>query len=288
MADSAVRSNPDISVVVFPQRTRAEIAKPVALLVVGEAAAPPAAHAFIGGNPHAAIPPLQKRSHEIINQSVLAHVVDQLGATLAEYPSAFGPDPQRTLVVPEHISYAHVADPGKADLGCLAIVEAKQIRCRNPQIAIVVLVHGFGVIVPGIGQGHGLDWGLAQPQHAGLGADPDVFLDIFEQVECSIARQIVGGCNLGKSVLAIFIDAVANGSNPKSAIRGFTKETNRSARVLHPAEGVGPGSHSVQTSDRAHPQGSVPSLGDGLDPVLASFSLQAVFLRPAAAEAQQF
>jgi len=118
----------------------------------------------------------------------------------------------------------------------------------------------------------------------------------FQRAVWSALREIPRGATESYGKLAQRIGrptairavGLANGSNPKSAIRGFTKETNRSARVLHPAEGVGPGSHSVQTSDRAHPQGSVPSLGDGLDPVLASFSLQAVFLRPAAAEAQQF
>src|SRR5450755_2079744 len=74
-ADSPVRANPEVSVVVFREHASAEVTKPIAHLIVGKTAAMPSAHPFVGCDPYASIPPLQKGAHEIIYQPVFGRVM---------------------------------------------------------------------------------------------------------------------------------------------------------------------------------------------------------------------
>src|SRR5882757_6371334 len=150
MAYSAVGSDPNVSVVILKQRTRAEVAQSVALLIIRKTPCMPAAHSFVGCNPDAAILPLDKGAYEVVDQPVLGHVPNQLRTVLPEDTSAFGSDPESAIPVAENIANTHAADSWKADEHCFTVMKAKQIRRRDPKVAIVILIDSFGVIVAGV------------------------------------------------------------------------------------------------------------------------------------------
>src|SRR5258708_5363331 len=181
MAHSTVSSNPEVSAVIFKQGTCTEITKPVALLVIRKALGTPAAHAFVGRNPDASILTLCNSANEVVDQTVLGHVANKFRTVLSKDTSAFCSNPENAVPVAEDVTNADAADSRKAHQSCLTVMKAKQICRGDPKIAIVILIHGFGVIVAGVGQGNRLNRSSAQPQHSCLGADPDVFLHILKQ-----------------------------------------------------------------------------------------------------------
>src|SRR5712671_4897450 len=103
MTDSPVRPHPDVAIVVFGKRTRAEVTQSVALLKVSKLGVEPAAHAFISGNPNAPIPALQEYSNEIVHQSIFDHVMHDLQTILPENPSPLSSNPQRSIPIAKYI-----------------------------------------------------------------------------------------------------------------------------------------------------------------------------------------
>src|SRR5580698_4609227 len=78
MANTPVSHDTHVSTAVLRQRAGAEVAEPVSFLIIGKAPVTPTAHTLIGCNPHAPVSALQKRANEIVDQTILDHIVGQV------------------------------------------------------------------------------------------------------------------------------------------------------------------------------------------------------------------
>src|SRR5258708_8428081 len=148
-AYSPVRSYPEVPLAVFQQRTRTEIAKPIAHLVILETAPRPEANAFIGPNPDTAVPALNESADEVIHQPGFCGVVKQPLSHLAIHALAFGTNPQPARAITKD-----VADPdpvhARESIGRdFVLLETEEICGGNPDFPPAVFVHSFGVLVPG-------------------------------------------------------------------------------------------------------------------------------------------
>src|SRR5262249_173121 len=85
-ADSAIGADPHITSLILEQGARAEIAQPIAHLIVPEARRGPSADAFVSTNPNAAVFALQEGANEVVYQAGIRRVVIHAASQLAVYP----------------------------------------------------------------------------------------------------------------------------------------------------------------------------------------------------------
>src|SRR5215472_7737203 len=225
-AEAVVGANPDIAVAIFEERARAEVAQPVIRRVVGNARRTPSAYAFIGSNPHTPVAALQESPDEVVDQSFPGGILHQPRAHLPKRAFPFGTDPQGTLAVAENVADSHSGNSGKLIASSFAVVNAKQIHRRHPDVTIPILVDGFGVGVGGVGQAYGAHRSSAQSQHAALGSDPYILFLIFVQVQQGIAGQCVGSANRRNAPILIEFESVPDGTDPEGSVAGLAQKTD--------------------------------------------------------------
>src|SRR5258707_15653938 len=103
----------------------------------------PAAHRFIGSNPDAAVPALDESADEVIHQPRFGGVVKQSLSHLAIHALTFGSDPQRALAVTKDIADSDPVHTGKPVGRGFTLLEAEEIRCRNPDFSIAIFIHSL-------------------------------------------------------------------------------------------------------------------------------------------------
>src|SRR6266481_1081057 len=89
-------------------RARAEVGKTIADLVVLRIRARDAAHSFIGGDPHRAVPALQEGACEVIGQSRRSGVVDDGAMSKSVDSATVSADPKIARAIAKDIADRHV------------------------------------------------------------------------------------------------------------------------------------------------------------------------------------
>src|ERR1700723_3340799 len=236
----AIRSDPEIALAIFKNRSRTEIAESVTHLVVGEPSLRPAAHSFVGCNPDASIPTLQKSTNEVVYQSLAGRVVDQLLPGLVIYAATVGSDPEHSFAVAKNVSHSHPGQRRKAIGSSLVFLKPEQISSSDPNIAVQVLINGLGIRIGSIRQCDRSHRSLAQPQHSRLRTHPDIRFNVFKQTQDRVARQAGGSGDLGELVMAVNVKSVADRANPQTAIGRLAQKPNRHIESTYPLESIGP------------------------------------------------
>ncbi len=144
-AQAAVGSDPNVAVPVLHKRAGAEVAKPVAHLIILKSLTSPSADAFIGADPNVAIPALSEGANEVIDQSGFSGVVMQPLAVLVIDPLSFSSDPEAAQAVTKHIADPDSTHAGKTVGRGFPLRKTEKVRCRNPNLATAVFVHGLSV-----------------------------------------------------------------------------------------------------------------------------------------------
>src|SRR5208282_5162973 len=137
---------------------------------------------FIGCDPNAAILGLEKRTDEVVHQTVFGRVVNEATRHFPIDALPLGAQPQRAIAIAKYITHAHAAQARKTIGLYVTLVVAKEVDGGNPHVAVAVLIHGVGIGIGGVRHLHGLDGALAQADHAGLGSDPEVAHSVLEEV----------------------------------------------------------------------------------------------------------
>src|SRR6266568_5945944 len=163
--------------------------------------------------PHAAVFTLEKGADEIVHQPRLGGVMKQPVVDPPIDASSFGPNPERAIVVAEHVTNSDPLNAGNLISCSLAILETKEV-CRSNPYPFAIFVHGFRVGVGCVRQCHGSHRSVAQSQHPRLGSHPDVFLKILKQIQNRIARQSCRSSYIRKSTRVVGKESMADGANP--------------------------------------------------------------------------
>src|SRR5580704_8288486 len=153
-AHAAIGADPDIAIAIFQHGTRAEVAQSIAHLKVGDTLRPPSVDPFIRGDPHAAVPALQKSSNEVVGQSLFGRILNQPRTDLAVCAPAFSPNPQHSVAVTEYISNSYSGQARKLVRSSLAVAIPEQVYGTDPEIAIVVLIDRFCIRIGCVRQGN--------------------------------------------------------------------------------------------------------------------------------------
>ena len=140
--------------------------------------------------------------------------MDKLFSDQVIYAATIGSDPERAFAVAKYVSHSHAGQRGETIGRSLVLLKAKQVGSGDPNIVVEILIDGFSIGIGRIRQFDRSHWSLAEAQHARLRSNPNILFDIFEQIQDGIARQFVGRCDRGKSIVAVNVKPVTDRTNP--------------------------------------------------------------------------
>ena len=134
---------------------------------------------------------MQKRADKIVDQARLGCVVEELITCFSVNSAAFGANPECGVTVAKHVADSYALDSGKFIRSGLAVLESEEVGRCDPY-SFGVFIYGFGIRVGGVWQQNSSDRSGAEAQHARLGSDPDIFFEVFENVQDGIAGNFFG------------------------------------------------------------------------------------------------
>src|SRR5271170_4161484 len=274
VAQTMIRADPDVIILVFDQGARAEVCQAVPDSNVLHLLSADTAHAFIGCNPHRPVPRLHEGADEVVDQPPRSGILNHPRGRLMVCAAAVSADPKHSGTVAKNIAYGEVRYPGKLIWARHIAANRIDARSHGPYCSIRIVRNGFVIRIRAAGKRRHADRRLAEPHEAVLGSYPDLLFLVFKDAEHCFAGQQAIATHPREALILVSKQTLPDCPDPERAVGGLIKSAHRACDSWKRLKPIS--NQAIQPSDGSNPDSAVFSLINRFDPALAKCAWQFV------------